>query len=134
MALAPNVLRDLTDRLEERIDSLAPAELDQLPHGAIQLDTTGRVLQINAFEQKALGVKAADVVGRNFFAQVAPCTYVKDFHGRFLLGLAQRRPHTRFRFSFTGRQGDANVAVTLLNNLRTDRGWVLIRPAPSVAR
>lgn len=70
----------------ERVDSLTHEELDALPFGAIQLDREGRILRFNEYEANLSNRRAPDTVGRNFFRDVAPCTNVREFHGRFLEG------------------------------------------------
>ncbi len=59
------------------------AELDTLPYGVIVVDTNGNVVDYNAAEARATGLESERVVGRNFFSDVAPCTQVRAFQGRF---------------------------------------------------
>ena len=58
-------------------------ELDALPYGIIVVDMKGNVVEYNATEARATGFERDRVVGRNFFADVAPCTQVRAFQGRF---------------------------------------------------
>ncbi len=71
-----------------RIDSISEAELDSKPYGVIQLDGEGRVLRYNAFESQLSGLNQQKVIGKNFFTQIAPCTGVQEFYGRFKEGMA----------------------------------------------
>jgi photoactive yellow protein len=66
--------------LFQSIDSMSEADLDLLPHGAIQLDTKGVVLKYNTYESQLANLDKGKVVGRNFFKEVAPCTDVKEFY------------------------------------------------------
>jgi hypothetical protein len=43
--------------LYARIDTMTSDELDQLPRGAIQLDTSGKILQYNLFEQRMANIR-----------------------------------------------------------------------------
>ena len=49
-------------------------ELDELLFGVVVLSLDGTVIAYNAFEAKLAGLTAGRVIGRNFFANVAPCT------------------------------------------------------------
>lgn len=58
-------------------------ELDRLPYGVITVDGRGRVLHYNEAESRMVGLPAHQVVGRCFFTEIAPCTQVQAFRGRF---------------------------------------------------
>ncbi len=59
-----------------------PAEcLDRLPFGAIRLDAHGRVSAYNGTERRLSGLRR-EVLGRDFFAEIAPCMDNADFRGR----------------------------------------------------
>ena len=62
---------------------MTDADLDRLPYGVITVDARGRVLHYNEAEARAVGLDPAEVIGRNFFTEVAPCTRVQSFYGRF---------------------------------------------------
>jgi photoactive yellow protein len=81
-------------------DQLSTAELDALPYGMIQLDSRGVVLRYSQAEAQLSGRSAATVVGRHFFDDVAPCTHVREFYGRFQDGVAAAQLDTVFNFRF----------------------------------
>jgi photoactive yellow protein len=81
-------------------DQLSTAELDALPYGMIQLDSRGVVLRYSQAEAQLSGRAAATVVGRHFFDDVAPCTHVREFYGRFQDGVAAAQLDTVFNFRF----------------------------------
>jgi photoactive yellow protein len=72
--------QDLLPRLEEA----APVALDSLDFGVIRMDRATRVLAYNRFEIEATGLSAARVIGRRFFADVAPCMDNPTVAGRFV--------------------------------------------------
>jgi photoactive yellow protein len=111
-----------------KVDSVTEAELDSLPYGVIQLDATGTVLRYNAFEAGLSGLNKQNVVGRNFFTQIAPCTDLQQFHGRFNEGVAAGELHCAFRFHFAFKQRPWDVTVTLFYNGRDKTVWVLVQP------
>lgn len=81
-------------------DTLTSAELDALPYGMIQLDSRGVILRYSQVESRLSGLSAAECVGRHFFDEVAPCTHVADFYGRFLEGVRAAQLDTVFNFRF----------------------------------
>jgi photoactive yellow protein len=49
------------------------SELDELEFGVIEMDLKGIVLRYNHFESQQAGLSEAQVVGRQFFWEVAVC-------------------------------------------------------------
>ena len=79
---------DLIGRAEiERIENLSESGLDALPFGAIRLDRNGTILAFNRAEADITGRRRESVIGKNFFTEVAPCTNVQEFAGRFREGV-----------------------------------------------
>jgi photoactive yellow protein len=109
-----------------KIDGLTPAELDALPFGAIQLDRDGTILQFNEYEANLSNRRAPDTVGWNFFHDVAPCTNVRDFHGRFNEGIERGELNVTFDFRFAFKQAPRDVRVTLFYSAPTATVWVFV--------
>ncbi len=88
--------------------------LDLLPYGVIVLDAQGTVLYYNDREQEIAGRRREAVLGRNFFAEIAPCTQVQAFQEPFREALrAQARlPSFHFRFPFPERARDVEITLT----------------------
>jgi photoactive yellow protein len=110
------------------IDSITEADLDSQPYGVIQLDSEGTVLRYNSYEANLAGLTKQKVVGKNFFKQIAPCTDVQEFCGRFQTGVAAGELHCTFRFHFSFKKNPRDVTVTLLYNKRDKTAWVLVQP------
>ncbi len=111
-----------------QVDSISEAELDSLPFGVIQLNAAGTVLRYNSFEAGLSGLTPQKVVGKNFFTQVAPCTDLPQFHGRFRDGVASGKLHCSFRFHFAFKESPCDVTITLFYNDRDKTVWVLVQP------
>jgi len=94
----------------------------------IQLDAEGKVLKYNAYEARIAGLTKEKVVGLNFFKQVAPCTDVKEFYGRFREGVAARKLHSKFRYHFSFKRNPLDVTVTLFYSSRDNTVWVFVQP------
>jgi photoactive yellow protein len=111
----------------ESIASMSDAELDALPVGTIRLDREGRILSYNLAEAAQSGLKPEQVIGKNFFAEIAPCSNVRAFAGKFSQGVAEGRLHVVFPFRFDFKRGPRDVTVTVYWHRGTDTAWVLIR-------
>ena len=114
------------DALLEAADSMTPAELDALPYGMIQLDAGGRILRFNAVESRLASLPQQQQIGKNFFTEVAPCTKVQAFYGRFKEGVIHESLDTSFRFHFAFKQNPRDVTVRLFYSRRTRSVWVMI--------
>ena len=62
-----------TDLLD-RLDAMADTALDELSFGVVGMSEDGTVNSYNLAESRLSGLTPANVIGRNFFTSVAPCT------------------------------------------------------------
>lgn len=115
------------------IPRLSEAQLGAMPFGVIELDPDGVVLIYNKAEEALSGMASSQVVGKNFFRDVAPCTSVKQFEGRFRAFISsQSEPETfDFTFRFPGRTTKVSIAF-----VRSERGsaFVLVKASTETAR
>lgn len=111
----------------EQIDRMSEEELDALPFGAIRLDKNGTILSYNVTESKLTGRDKKRVIGRNFFTDVAPCTNVQGFAGKFREGVAKGDLHTIFPYRFDFEMAPRDVTVTLFYSKQTQTAWVFVR-------
>ena len=111
----------------ENIDRMNVEELDALPFGAIRLDKSGKILSYNMTESKLTGRDPKRVIGRNFFTDVAPCTNVQAFAGRFREGVAKGEMHVIFPYRFDFEMAPRDVTVTLFWSQQTETAWVFVR-------
>jgi len=98
----------------QRLTAMTDRELDGLPFGVIKLDAAGKILAFNVAESELSGFRPADVLGRNFFHDVAPCTRTKKFFGRFQDGVAAGRLSVSFEYRFD-QQSRPSVWVHMAN-------------------
>ena len=111
-----------------RLAEMSKEELDALPYGAIRLSPYGTVLSYNATEARLAGRVPEQVLGRNFFLDVAPCTDVQEFHGRFMtLVCGGRSIFHEFSFDFSF-EPPLRVHITFLRDRGDDSVWVLVEP------
>lgn len=112
----------------EDLHGLSPADLDELPVGAVELDPDGVVLSYNAAEERLTGFDRARVIGRNFFVDVAPCARVEEFHGRYLELVTTGAPgpaQLKFVFRLPGLERFVNIRLTY--DAARRRGFVLVQ-------
>lgn len=115
-----------TTEVLDAVDRMTPEELDHVPYGMIQLDATGRILTYNAVESKLASLTREEAIGKQFFTEIAPCTKVQDFYGRFKEGVIRESLDTTFRFHFAFKQNPRDVTVRLIYSRRTRTVWVLV--------
>jgi photoactive yellow protein len=90
------------------------ATLDLLPYGIIVVDEEGKILYYNAREEEIASRHREDVLGKNFFSEVAPCTQVREFYGRFqeTMHRAGLVADFHFRFPFPERPREVEITLT----------------------
>ena len=125
MTTPPGKPHDTSDLLAVA-DSMSGEELDQLPYGMIQLDANGRILKFNAVESRLASLPQQQQIGKHFFTEVAPCTKVQAFYGRFREGVIRESLDVSFRFHFAFKQHPRDVMVRLFYSKRTRSVWVMI--------
>lgn len=115
-------------RVEETLEE---AQLDDLPYGVIVVDRTGMVLAFNRAESEATGIPRSQVLGRNFFRDVAPCTSVRAFAGRFERFVADAQHEIEpFEFVFPFASGAQRVTILFVRgNASTERISILVMRA-----
>lgn len=95
------------------LSNLSAPEIDALPFGYIALAPDGTVRKYNRYEADLARKDPREVLGRNFFTDVAPCTQVHDFEGRFreFVEAEGGPPTLSFDFLFRFRHGTQKVHV-----------------------
>lgn len=92
--------------------------LDGLPVGVIVLDRDGRVAAYNRAESELAGTRPGDVIGRDFFGDVAPCAEVRELSGAVRAALddpdADLDRELDFRFDFDGGALDVRIRMRKL--------------------
>ena len=112
-----------------KVDSLNESDFDALPFGAIKLDSDGLILKYNLYESNLAGRNAKDVIGQNFFTEVAPCTNVQEFAGRYREGMAEGKLDTTFPYRFLFPTKVVDVEITLILSADGKSAWVFVKEA-----
>jgi photoactive yellow protein len=106
--------------LLERSDMAA---LDALPFGVIGLDRSSVVSRYNATEARAAGFSPEQVIGRRFFADVAPCM------NNYLVALrfeAEDVLDVVMDYVFTLRMAPTPVRLRLLKDASVVTSYVVV--------
>jgi len=112
----------------QTLDGLTADQLDALPYGVIRLDGANRVVEYNRAESALSRRGREDVLGRDFFRDVAPCTNVHELAGwlddQRTLGVSEA---TRLEFVFVFPFGREVVELALAYDAATRLATLLVR-------
>lgn len=110
------------------LPTLSREDFDALPYGAIRLDSENKIIAYNAAESELARRAPAEVMGKDFFKQVAPCTNVAELAG--WLQLARKSGETRqtrLDFVFDFPFGREHVDIAILYDAPHAVAHVLVR-------
>jgi len=105
--------------IDDRIAELDDDELAKFPLGVARLDLDGTVLLFNRAEEVFANRRSHDTVGLNYFQDVAPCSAVRQFQGRFVaFAQSPSLGSESFAFSYPFWMGDRRVTITLVRRAK----------------
>lgn len=104
--------------MKDDLSRLSAAEIDSLPFGYIAMAPDGTIRKYNRYEADLARRDPQEVLGKNFFREVAPCTQVKEFEGRFqqFVNGEIAQATLAFDFEFTFRHGSQKVRIGLVRS------------------
>jgi photoactive yellow protein len=115
------------DLSSQEIFDLPDTDIDTLPFGLISVDAAGTIEQYNAYESRLSRLSKERVIGRNFFTDVAPCTAVQEFKGRFERFVQETGDGAEsFDFYFKFSFGPQHVNITFLRSAKNQQIKILI--------
>ncbi len=123
----------------DKAKRLTGGDLDALPFGVIVVDRSGTILEYNAYERALANMGNRQMVGLNFFHDVAPCTAIAEFEGRFTTFLDSHDTSVEpFEFVFPFPKGAQRVNVIFVRTSDvSDRATICVaredvaKPPPS---
>ncbi|MGE0083601.1 MAG: photoactive yellow protein [Desulfococcaceae bacterium] len=115
--------------IENTLSKMSDLQIDRLAFGAIQVDKTGKILTYNMAEGEITGRNPKEVLGKNFFDEVAPCTKTKDFYGKFAEGVKKGNISTLFEYEFDYKMKPVRVRVHMKKAIVGDTYWILVKRA-----
>lgn len=113
--------------IENTLGKMSSGEIDKLAFGAIELDKDGTILKYNSAEGAITGRNPADVIGKNFFRDVAPCTSKANFKGVFDAGVKAGDLNTIFEYVFDYQMKPTKVKVHMKRAISGDTFWIFVK-------
>lgn len=115
------------DDIENVLGRMSSTQLDGLSFGAIEVDSTGKILKYNATEGAITGRDPKAMVGKNFFRDVAPCTNRPEFRGVFDAGVKSGDLSTLFEYVFDHQMVPTKVKVHMKKAISGDTYWIFVK-------
>nr|WP_298415353.1 photoactive yellow protein [uncultured Halomonas sp.] len=116
-----------SDNIENSLAKMSDQQLNDVAFGAIELDKNGTILKYNAAEGDITGRNPSEVIGKNFFRDVAPCTNRPEFKGRFDEGVKNDSLNTLFEYTFDYNMKPTKVKVHMKKALSGGSYWVFVK-------
>ena len=98
--------------LFQALESLENDAFDELDFGLVKMDRKGNILAYNKWEAQLAANNQAEVIGKNFFTQIAPCT--NNFMVSEKFGLFKDQMDETMDYVFTYRIKPTPVRLRLL--------------------
>lgn len=109
------------------VSKLGDKEIENLAFGAIKLDKNGKILSYNKAEGDITGRKPEEVIGKNFFTEVAPCTNHPEFFGKFKQGVESGNLNILFEYTFDYKMAPTKVKVHMMKSLLDDGYYIFVK-------
>lgn len=106
-----------------------PQRAEYLPFGAVMLDRNGKILKYNKAESAIANRNPADVIGKSFFDEIAPCAKGKRFHGEFLKFHQTGQINVMFDYKFAYKGANVGVKIHLKALPDGKSCWLFVKRA-----
>jgi photoactive yellow protein len=111
--------------LAESVETLPPEIVHALPFGAIRLDAGGRVIFYSDTERRQSGYRS-EVMGHDFFTDIAPCMSNPNFRGRIDRALAAGKLDISFGYVVEVASGEMDLDVRVQSSA-SGGCWIFLR-------
>lgn len=115
------------DDIENSLAGLNDKQINELAFGAVQVDGSGKILAYNEAEAGITGRKSAEVIGKNFFKEVAPCTATAKFKGVFDAGVKAGDLNAMFEYVFDYKMTPTKVKIHMKKAIVSDSYWIFVK-------
>lgn len=112
-----------------QLANMPAQERNNLPYGIIKLGEDGTILEFNLMESTITGLDQSDVLGKNFFSEVAPCTKTPQFFGKFQEAFEKQFLNTVFDYMFDYKMEPVRVKIHMIFAKTSGVGhvWVIVK-------
>ncbi len=106
-----------------------PQRAESLAFGAVLLDRSGKIVKYNKAEGMIAGRDPSQVVGKDFFNEIAPCAKGKRFHGEFLKFHQTGSVNVMFDYKFAYKGANVGVKIHLKSQPDGQHCWMFVKRA-----
>lgn len=104
-----------------------PQRAEYLPFGAVMLDRNGIIVKYNRSEGLIANRTPEEMIGKDFFNDVAPCAKGKRFHGEFLSFHRTGQINVMFDYKFAYKGADVAVKIHLKAQPDGQHCWMFVK-------
>lgn len=104
-----------------------PQRAEYLPFGAVMLDRSGNIVKYNKAEGLISNRTPEEMLGKNFFNDVAPCAKGKRFHGEFLKFNRTGQINVMFDYKFAYKGTNVGVKIHLKAQPDGQHCWMFVK-------
>ena len=104
-----------------------PQRAEYLPFGAVMLDRNGKIAKYNRAEGMIANRTPEDMIGKDFFNEVAPCAKGKRFHGEFLTFHRTGQINVMFDYKFAYKGANVGVKIHLKAQPDGQNCWMFVK-------
>ncbi len=104
-----------------------PHRAEFLAFGAILLDRQGMILKYSQAEGLIAGRNPSEVIGKNFFNDVAPCAKGKRLYGEFLKFFNAGSINTMLDYEFDYKMKPVRVRIHLKSAPDGQQCWMFVK-------
>lgn len=104
-----------------------PQRAEYLPFGAVMLDRNGKIVKYNRAEGLIANRTPDEMLGKDFFNEVAPCAKGKRFHGEFLTFHRTGQVNVMFDYKFAYKGANVGVKIHLKAQPDGQHCWMFVK-------
>lgn len=115
-------------KLIDNLDVLTASQADKIPFGVVKLDDQGNIEIYNKYNYDEFAdFGNMNVIGKNYFTDVAPCANNFIFSGRFKRGVQSGSLDHEFEYCFTYKLMPTDVRVRLYRDKDSGSNWIFVK-------
>lgn len=112
------------DKAFQALEAMNQEAMDQLDFGVVRMDQKNKIKAYNRYELDLSGNRLKDVLDKNFFKQVAPCT------NNFMVAEKYQSDQVldeKLDYIFTYKMQPTKVQLRLLHNPNEEFQYLLVK-------
>ena len=122
-----NTINFSDENLYTKLECLNTNALNEFDFGVVRMDPKGTVISYNKYEADLATLSQEEVIGKNFFTQIAPCTNNFLVAAKYLE--APEKRDKIISYIFTYRIKPTQVKLRLLVEPEMENQYLLVKKA-----